>query len=385
MRLQNIFLLLAYLPVVLSGCATTVVTDQTSAEQREWLLSGEALEGVSANAVVLPDDDVLSMTDDMIRFVTEATEGSKTESGKIKALLGAMVDSDGRLFIHEPTATFTAAETFERGRANCLSFAGMMIVMLRHLGIQADFNEVDVPQIWDMRNQNTMVLYKHINVVIDPRSGRKQIADVNLAEYDSSYRQRVISDRLAVAQYYNNRAMAYFFEDTIIDAFRYLAKAISLEPDVSYLWANLGTLYRRTGNLRAAELSYRTAMLSDPTDLIAISNSARLYEILDRQDLAQELNRKADYFRSRNPYYRYRQGMNAFLNRDFEGAMDHTKAAIRIYPREHRFHFLLGAIYQKVGNERKAESSMRKAIEMSTDAKQSARYRSKMSRLLSSR
>ena len=73
------------------------------------------------------------------------------------------------------------------------------------------------------------------------------------------------------------------------------------------------------------------------------------------------------------------------MNQDFKNAMSHTKAAIRIYPKEHRFHFLLGAIYQQAGNSKKAEASMLKAIEISTDAKQSARYQSKMSRLLTSR
>ena len=379
------FLGVTLLPLLLAACAAAIPSAQTSDDERARLLSGDALPAHMRTGISQPDEDVLGLSADMIRFADQATAHSETDTGKIEALLRALMESSERNFVFDPAATYTAAQTFEHGRANCLAFAGMVTVMLRHLDIRAEFNEVDVPEVWDMRSPKTMVLYKHVNVMIRPRGGRKKIADLDLAEYDDSYRQRIISDEQAVAQYYNNRAMAYLFDENVTDAFGYLVKAIELDPRASYLWANLGSLYRRTGNREAAELSYQTALSEKRGDLIAISNLARLYSNDGKTELARKFDKRAEYFRSRNPYFRYRQGMDAFAEQDYKVAMSHTKAAIRMYSKEHRFHFLLGAIYRETGKEKKAMASMQKAVEMSTDANQKARYRSKMDHLLSSR
>jgi len=373
------------LPLLLVACATSLPSAQTSKDDRDRLLSGDALPAHIQDGISQPDDDVLGLSADMIRFADQATAQSETDTGKIEALLRALIQSPEIDFVFDPTATYTAAQTFERGRANCLAFAGMVTVMLRHLGIRAEFNEVDVPEVWDMRSPKTMVLYKHVNVMIRPRGGQKKIADLDMAEYDDSYRQRIISDDQAVAQYYNNKAMAFLFDGDLTNAFSYLVTAINLDPQAAFLWANLGTFYRNTGNRNAAELSYKAALSEKPGDLIAISNLARLYSNDGKMELARKLDKRAEYFRSRNPYFRYRQGMDAFAEQDFATALNHTKAAIRLYPKEHRFRFLLGAIYRETGNARKAEASMRKAVEMSTDANQKARYLSKMDHLLSSR
>ena len=371
--------------LLLTACAAPIPSAKTGDIEREQLLSGRALPAQIQSAIHLPDDDVLGLSADMIRFVDQVTASSGTDTGKVDALLQALFLSPDIKFVFDPTATYTAAQTFEYARANCLAFAGMVTVMLRHMGIKAQFNEVDVPEVWDMRSLKTMILYKHVNVMIRPRGGPKKVVDLDAAEYDSSYKQRIISDQQAIAQFYNNRAMGYLFDENLADAFSYLSKAISLDPEASYLWANLGTFYRNAGSRNAAELSYKIALDEQPGNLIAISNLARLYANDGKTELARKLDKKAEYFRSRNPYFRYRQGINAFSEQDFTTAMRHTKAAIRIYPREHRFHFLLGAIYEKVGNQKKAEASMQKAVAMSTDAKQSARYQSKMDHLLSSR
>ncbi len=379
------FLGAALLPLLLAACATPIPSAQTGIESRDRLLSGEALPAPIRAGISQPDDDVLGLSADMIRFADQATASSKNESDKINALLRALIQSPEKNFIFDPAATYTAAKTFEYGRANCLAFAGMMTVMLRHLDIRAEFNEVDVPEVWDMRSPKTMVLYKHVNVVIRPRGGQKKVADLDLAAYDDSYRQRIISDEQAVAQYYNNKAMAFLFDEDLANTFSYLVTAIDLDPQASYLWANLGTFYRNVRNRKAAELSYQVALSEKPGNLIAISNLARLYSNDGQFELARKLDKKAKYFRSRNPYFRYRQGMDAFLNQNFGAAMSHAKAAIRLYRKEHRFHFLLGAIYEKTGNAKKAEASMLKAVEMSTDAIQKTTYRSKMDHLLSSR
>ena len=255
--------------------------------------------------------------------------------------------------------------------------------MARYLGINAVFNEVEVPPVWGLQNSNILVLYRHVNALVRLRGAQSKIVDINLADYDTSYKQRRIPDRLAVAQYYNNRAIALLEQERYEDSLRYLAKALSLEPGVSYLWSNLGALYRRAGRPEAAELAYRNALEKDPGDMLAISNAARLYRFLGDIERAQVLEKKVKYYRERNPYYQYHMALTAFLAKDYPRARDFVTTAIHIYPREHRFYFLLGAIYQLTGETDLARRNLDKAIELATDQQQISRYRRKFDMLLS--
>ena len=110
----------------------------------------------------------------------------------------------------------------------------MFISMARHVGFDVKFNEVDVPPIWDIRQNDTLVLNKHVNAVVVRPGSIRHVVDLNIDDFDVSYEQRYISDELAIAQHYNNKAMEYLASGQHVDAFRYLAKAPSMEPAISY-------------------------------------------------------------------------------------------------------------------------------------------------------
>jgi Flp pilus assembly protein TadD len=292
--------------------------------------------------------------------------------------LTALVSPGLRGIVYDATATLTPAETFRQARANCLSFTTLYVLLARHVGLRARFNEVDVPPIWDMQGPETLLLYRHINALVRPTHDRRQVVDLDMEEYDTSYPQREIPDSLAEAQYYNNRAMEFMFAGNLAEAQRYLAKALSIDPGVSYFWGNLGSLYWRAGDLQAAELAFRKARQVSPVDPAAISNAARLYAQLGQSDLARQLEEQVANHRRRNPYYRYQEGLNAFVAGDYEAARSHVLAAIGTHEREHRFHFLLGAVYDRLGDAGRARDSFDRAIELTSDDKQVALYRRKI-------
>jgi Flp pilus assembly protein TadD len=130
--------------------------------------------------------------------------------------------------------------------------------------------------------------------------------------------------------------------------------------------------------MQAAELAFRKARQVHPVDAAAISNAARLYAQLGRSDLARQLEEQVANHRRRNPYYRYQQGLDAFVEGDYESARNHALAAIGAHDREHRFHFLLGAIYERLGDEGRARGSFDRAIELTSDDRQIALYRRKI-------
>ena len=227
------------------GCASTGPGLETvTADERTQILSGSAL-GLDMIAIsVLPDEDVMGLTEEMKRFVDRAISGHKSQNDKLEALLDYIISPAHLRLEYDDNSTYTASETFKYGRANCLSFTTMIVAMLRYMGLQAEFNDVDVPPVWNLQNQNMLVLYRHINSIVTWRDGSREVVDFDMGEYEIHFPQRRISDEAAIAQYFNNRGMEFLFQDNTIDAFRYLRKAIEIAPDVSFLWLNLGTLYR---------------------------------------------------------------------------------------------------------------------------------------------
>lgn len=369
--------------LLISGCAATSVSGPEANSARQWLLGGEALFGGPAPAVALAEAEVLSLDPSMEQFAERATAGWGTHRGKVTALIKAVIDPAGLNLQYKPTASFTARETFSHRRANCLSFTLMMVAMLRHLGVDARFNDVDVPLIWDIHDETTLLFYKHINSIVDFTWEGRAVMDLNMDEYDVSYEQRLISDEAAIAQYYNNRAMELLQQGDLRAAFPYLAKAISLEPRQSYLWNNLGSLYQRAGKLQAAKAAFEVALKERGSGAVVMSNAARLYAVLGDSKRAAELTRRVAAFRDANPYFRYVRAISAFRESDYETARDEAVAAIRLYKIEHRFHFLLGAIYEKLGLHEQAVKSVNTALSLTTDEKQLARYRNKLDRLFS--
>lgn len=358
-----IIVLLAWL----SGCALNqpLPEQRVSAAQQAWLLSGKPVLGEDAVPLVLPDDPVMDLSPEMVAFVRRAAPAGAADRIRLRELLGAVLHRGSLGLEYEAAATYTVQEVYSRRRANCLAFTNFIVALMREAGLEVRYNEVDVPYAWDMSDSSTLIMYKHINAIVRLRNGPDKVIDIAMEEYDSSYRQRIIPDTLALAQHYNNRAMEFLGQDNYPEAVRYMAKALDIEPGVSYFWSNLGAIYKRSDRLEAAELAFRLALQHDPSDLVAISNAARLYERLGERETAQALHGRAAYFRNINPYYRYRQGLDAFAERDYLLALEHTSAAIRLYRKEHRFYTLQGEIFSRLGNDVQAEKNLLKAKSLS--------------------
>ena len=381
----GIYLAIIIFLMWLSGCAVNspILSRPVTAAQQAWLLSGKPVLGEDAAPLVMPDDPVMDLSPEMVAFAQRVVPAGAADRIKLRELLTAVMHPGALGLEYEAGATYTAQEVFSRRRANCLAFTNFVVALMREVGLKVHYNEVEVPYVWDMSDNSTLILYKHINAIVRLRNMPDKVVDIAMGEYDTSYKQRKISDTLALAQHYNNRAMEFLVQDNYPEAIRYMAAALDIDPGVSYFWSNLGAVYRRSSRLEAAELAYRLALQHDPSDLVAISNAARLYDQLGEQETAQALHERAEYFRKINPYYRYRQGLDAFARTEYLFALEHTNAAIRHYNKEHRFYFLRSAIYSRLGNDKQAERNLLKAISLTDDTKQNSRYRRKMDLLRS--
>jgi Flp pilus assembly protein TadD len=344
------------------------------------VLSGESLLGERAAQLSLPEDHIFEITPDMRAFLNTHVPKTGSNQFNLNRLIEAVMDKSLLCWEFDGQKTYSAAKSFYHKQGNCLSYAIMMIVLGRELGLELYFNEVDIPPIWDMQTEHTFVLVRHVNVLA--KVGLKRmILDLELEEYDMSHRQRRITDIDAKAHYYNNRGMDYLNANNMENAFLYLRKALTLQPKKAFLWGNLGVLYLRYGHYQEAKTAFLHSLDLDPSDVTAISNLQRLYVKLGNNELANYFRQKAERSRMKNPYYRYYLANQLLDNNQPDLALKHIRWSIRKNNREHRFHFLAAKVFTCLGKHDDAEKSLERAANLTKDKENRLLYQSEIARL----
>ena len=379
MNLMGIVLVATTLVV---GCATAPGTPAAQAITPDMLLEARPLVGEGA-ATSLPDTDVLALDPQMHLFLDRFVDARQSDYIKLRQLLYAIMD-EGSFGLEYDDQTRTAAETFHLQRGNCLSFTNMFVAMARQVGIDARFQEVDIPPDWTVQG-GAFVLNRHVNVLVDlgyPGKG-KRVVDFNIDDFRTSYDRREVHDRRAVAHYYNNMGVDRMLAGETVEALLYFRKAIENDHRFSPPWGNLGTLYRRNGRLAYAERAYLKALDANRADIVAMSNLADLYEKQGDAERAAGYRRRVDAHRMSNPYYRYRLAREAFLAEDYDTSIGHLKYSVRKKKNEDTFYFLMGLSYLKKGDESAARQWMEKAEQVAEDDDLQRNYHSKLEMLLS--
>ncbi len=375
---QALLLPLIFLLVCSPGLAGAEVPDISP----DQLLDGIAFGLDPDLPVIAGDDEVMALSDDMREFLMTHVDERARSFVKLNQLVYAVI-REGSFDLEYEESTRTAAETFSAKRGNCMSFTNMFVVMARGMGIDARFQEVDVPPDWTFA-EDTYVLSRHINISVDLGVTGMHVVDFNIGDFKASYEMRGVSDRRALAHFFNNMGVERMQHGEMNAAFLAFRKAIAENDDrFSPAWTNLGTLYNRKGLSYHAEAAYLQALEVDRSDHIAMSNLSALYQRRGDQEQARYFRSRINSHRKQNPYFRYHLAREAFLAQDYDSAIGHLKYAARKRRNEDRFCALLGLIYLQQGDEKKSNNWMARAEKLAeTDALKSI-YSSKIERLKS--
>lgn len=344
------------------------------------LLGGAPL-GVAGSPVLVDENEVLEVSPEMRDFLDAHVTRAAGRALRLRELAYAIIHDRAFKLEYDET-TRTASGTFHTRRGNCLSFSSMFVAMARQVGLDARYQEVDIPPDWSLRN-DVFILNRHVNVLVDLRLEGQRVVDFNMEDFRASYDRRTISDARARAHFYNNMAVERMQGDDVTSALLYFRKAIHDDPRFSPAWTNLGILYLRQGRPAYAEAAYLEALKADGRDLVAMSNLASLYERRgDRKRAAAYRKRVIDH-RQHNPYYRFQLARQAFAAHDYDTAIGHLKYAIRMKKSEEQFCFLLGLSYVRKGDEEAGRHWLSRAEEMASSDALKRKYSSKIDRLLS--
>ena len=333
-------------------------------------LSGQDFLGHEVTPQELPDFDLFALTPEMKAFVERVVKRGDSLYDQVKALHYALLRSvaeGGRGIAYNAYYTEIPANTFDARRANCLSFTLLYVALARHVGIDAQVNEVHIPPTWDYRSKNSMVFLRHVNVKVALRrepqhllTSDNVIIDLEMELYRPNYAQNVIADDLIAAQFYSNRAMEFVNENDFKSGFLYLRKALQENDRQSYIWNNLASLYKRENLLHEAEIIYLHGLEINPEDLTIMNNLAWLYDEMGNQKQAAMYTKLAQRYRASNPYYQYTLALNAFNSADNTNALAFIKRALEREKRDARFYELAANIYTKLGNTSGAAEMTRK-------------------------
>lgn len=341
------------LTLALAGCASHPRTPE-----RPPPLLGHAIP-----AVEIPDFE--RVTPDMAAFLQRWVDGGTGREKRAWSLAWAVTDRNVLDFDYEPHVTLAPAETFSRRTGNCLSFSLMLVAMARHLGLDAWYQEVEVPPQWNAA-RDTLLVSMHINVVV-PGGRGAWVVDVSGQPATRTGHLRRIDDEEAWAQYLNNLGAAALTRHDLGTAYAWFAAAIQMAPKLSFVWSNLGVVYNRAGQTADAREAHRTALRIDPGNQVAANNLFILYEKEGDLEAAQRLRARVDEHRRRNPYYLYYLSAEALEQGRVADSRKMLEQAIELKDREYRFHYELARTLVRSGDIAAARLSLDRAVELAPE------------------
>ena len=331
------------LPLFLSACQFMGLSDgfrqNTVLEQR--------ILGANIQPPVL---DITSIDQDVIDYL-ETHVDSRLYGWELVNRLQDLLFSEQYLNIqYDDLANFTAAEAFAQRRANCLSLVNLYIGMARHLGLDVQYQTIQIRPVWSRRGE-VMVLSEHINALGRLSPSNRYIVDFTPEVRLQQQTARVVSDEEATALFFNNLAVERLVLGEYEQARDQLRNALAVYPQLAIAWNNMGSVMNRLGDVEAAEYSLHKSAVLDRTNASAYNNLARLYFEQGDLEKAERYRSAVENYNRRNPYYHYMLGNLAFEENQFEEARSHYQEAIRRNAQEPDFYLALALAFRELGDE----------------------------------
>jgi Flp pilus assembly protein TadD len=304
---------------------------------------------ILGNAVNVPDIDLLALDQSVIDYLDANIEPGLGGWDLVERLQTILFDTEFLNIQYDDSANFTASETFQHRRANCLSLVNLYIGMARHLGLQVSYQTAQIRPVWNRRGE-LLILSEHINALGRIGPGNQYIIDFTPEIMLQQQTAETISDMEAKALYFNNLAVELLIEGQTQQALELFRIALALDPGLALAWNNIGSALGRLDKPELAEYSFLKASLLDRNNASSINNLARYYAEIGEIAKSQRYRRAVQTYNNRNPYYHYMLGNLAFEGKNFATAREHFQEAIRRNELEPDFYLALGLTLRELGD-----------------------------------
>lgn len=333
------------------------------------------------------EEDVFGLDAAARLYLDENINSIRDFHNRGEALIDEIFHQAALNLSYESNANTTASETFHQRAANCLSLSILTYSMAEYVGFDANFQEVAIPEYWERRD-NFSLMARHVNLLLKPKTANSTRLLKRSLEIDflspmnnRRYPVRVIPKARALAMFYNNKGVDALLNGRHDVAYAYLKRALLTDSTLDMAMTNLGQLYAAHGHLDRAETAYQLALEINDDNLLSAEGLALLMKKTGREEQANEILARVERKRQDSPYYHYIQGEEAYDDGDWALAIQHFKKAISLKPDADEFYFGLAKSYLRLGDQERAESSLRKAERHAIFTDTRTRYRNKINSL----
>jgi tetratricopeptide (TPR) repeat protein len=329
----------------------------------EQVLSGSAFPWAGSALPPVPsEDDAFGLDGEMRAFVAPL-KAVQDSVERLTRLREAMQQRGLFSIVYNGARTRTAREVFHERQGNCLSFTMLFVALARAAGLDARYQLVDVPRTFNSEG-GALIVDTHVNATVLAPFGRKFYVDFNTANFREKYPIRTVSDRYALALFYNNLGAEALVRKEYPLSFAMLRESARTHADIPGTWVNLGILYARHGFQQLAETAEQRALQADPKEQSALSNLVAIYSALGDTELADQYQQRIRRYRDVNPYYHFGVAQLAYDQKRFDDALISLRSAIRLKRDEDEFYMLQGRTFTQIGRPDRAMVSFARAKDL---------------------
>lgn len=363
----------------LVGCAS--VREIPSPAELPW---HDGVFGYDANLVTVTKDELFRLDPGLVSRLRDPATQSMSSPKRLEYLLGLLYGAERKPFPYSAGYSTVAAETWRRGRGDCLSLTVLAYAMARELNMSAQMQEVKVALLFDRRD-GVDFANEHVNLLVRESglsvwtNGRLDAKDMIVdfePQLGGNREGKALPDEAILARFYNNRGAEYLVDDQRALAYAYLKAAILVNPAYPSTYTNLAQLYQRAGLTADAEQLLRHAIDLSHQALVPLSALHRLLLTQGREAEALETARLLQGRRERDPYYWIGLGLNHLNQGRSRQAIDALEEAQQLTSGFDEVHRLLAAAYAMVGESARAQEQ-RKVLAMLADGSSAAGVRKK--------
>lgn len=268
-------------------------------------------------------------------------------------------------------STFSAAETFESRRGDCMSLAVLTTALAQIAGVQIEYELVDSDPVFELA-PNLAVRGIHVRShLIDPEwqapSGQLVFIKPGLViDYFPSGKERFIEnlDKGEYAsRFYLNLATEHLQRGDLDKSYWLTIAALEHDAESADALNALAVIYRRKGSAYDAERIYQYAIGKVPNKLSLLRNYELLLSSLGRTQEADHMQVQLRNLDDPSPFSWYRGARQAAKRGEWQDAQFFYKKAIERAPYMPELRYGLAQVLSNQGDYHLAEAEIQKSLE----------------------
>ncbi|MGX9463141.1 tetratricopeptide repeat protein [Shewanella sp. A14] len=265
---------------------------------------------------------------------------------------------------------YTSTESWSNQSGNCMALALLTYSVAKELNVYPVFQVVHAPPILTNITSDILVTSDHVRTFLyDEKPSGHFLSDsvASVIDYFPDRFDRtgaIISEPEFLAMFYRNLAADAMLAKQYEFTFMLLEKGLSLAPSYDALINMMAITHRRLGDEQTAEKLYQHALNIKPNSLAVLSNYRLLLELQSRIAEAEKIDQYLLSLESSNPYSYYSLGIEALEFKDYKTTVIFLEKFIDNAPYFHPAYFALARAQLGLGNTKKAQKILKKAIEL---------------------